>query len=218
MRPRPRCSRSGSTAAWVEAVATGAPARRGRVWLWPTTPAALADGLARRLRACAVDVRLGSTASAIAAADRADGARPAARRLRCASQGRRAPAALRRAHRRQRRGYARRLARAADTTCAPSGAPAAHLARIGGIDGVAGRVRAPRSHAGGGRRRRSARARAAPRAGRAELAGLDRRRARGRGGTRARGGGARGGRGRRRACSPTPSAWASATRARPRAR
>lgn len=63
---RPELLEAALTAAWVEALATGAPFRQGRVWLWPTDPAALQAGLARRLSAAGVEVRPGATVTGIA--------------------------------------------------------------------------------------------------------------------------------------------------------
>lgn len=49
------------TAAWVAAVGSGDAFRQGRVWLWPTTAEALQAGLARRVAASGVTLRLGVT-------------------------------------------------------------------------------------------------------------------------------------------------------------
>ncbi len=48
------------TGAWMDAVATGAPFRQGRVWLWPTEAAALQAGLARRVAHAGVRLRRGA--------------------------------------------------------------------------------------------------------------------------------------------------------------
>lgn len=47
------------TASWLPALATGAPFRQGRVWLWPTAPRLMQDGLRKRLDTAGVDVRMG---------------------------------------------------------------------------------------------------------------------------------------------------------------
>jgi hypothetical protein len=44
---------------WLSSIATGAPFRQGRVWLWPTAAAQLLGGLGRRLAVAGVEVRLG---------------------------------------------------------------------------------------------------------------------------------------------------------------
>jgi 2-polyprenyl-6-methoxyphenol hydroxylase-like FAD-dependent oxidoreductase len=48
-----------ATASWLPLLATGSPFRQGRVWLWPTAPAVMMDGLARRLRSAGVQLRMG---------------------------------------------------------------------------------------------------------------------------------------------------------------
>ena len=50
------------TGAWLPRLATGAPERRGRVWLWPTAPEVLAAGLAAGAAAAGVEVRLETAA------------------------------------------------------------------------------------------------------------------------------------------------------------
>lgn len=47
------------TGPWVPRLTTGAPFRRGRVWLWPTHPGQLLAGLTRGLADAGVEVHLG---------------------------------------------------------------------------------------------------------------------------------------------------------------
>jgi 2-polyprenyl-6-methoxyphenol hydroxylase-like FAD-dependent oxidoreductase len=51
---RPELLEPGLASAWVSEIASGAPFRQGRVWLWPTESRVLQDGLARRLRRAGV--------------------------------------------------------------------------------------------------------------------------------------------------------------------
>lgn len=57
------------TASWIDAVATGAPYRQGRVWLWPTAADALQAGLARRVATAGVTLRLGASLTGIEVKD-----------------------------------------------------------------------------------------------------------------------------------------------------
>ncbi len=56
------------TKEWVSALAIGPAVRQGRVWLWPTAPGPLQQGLARRLAAAGVEVLLGAQARLVDAA------------------------------------------------------------------------------------------------------------------------------------------------------
>lgn len=79
--PAPHLLEPALTQAWVEAVSAGAPVRHGRVWLWPTNAALLQQGLAGRLAATGVGVRLGTVVTG-AAMDAAGGGM-----LRCTARG-----------------------------------------------------------------------------------------------------------------------------------
>lgn len=64
--PAPELLEPELTASWVAVLATGAPQRHGRVWLWPTTAAALQAGLRHRLAAAGVVCRQGVSVRAAA--------------------------------------------------------------------------------------------------------------------------------------------------------
>ncbi|MBA2481379.1 MAG: FAD-dependent oxidoreductase [Planctomycetes bacterium] len=52
--------------AWLPLVTVAQPERHGRVWLWPTRSEVMRTGLAQRVGAAGIDLRLGASVSALA--------------------------------------------------------------------------------------------------------------------------------------------------------
>ncbi|HYE06844.1 MAG TPA: FAD-dependent oxidoreductase [Planctomycetota bacterium] len=78
---RPELIEPELTAAWTARLATGAPYRAGRVWLWPTDADALQAGLAAGLREHAIAMRFAATLDAVEIAERVVAVRIAGERV-----------------------------------------------------------------------------------------------------------------------------------------